>query len=296
MIDFERPIRQAWERTRARLFAPFELKKWLWLGFGAWLASFLTGGGPSFNFSFPGKARGNAQEWLGALDPLTTVAIACGVVLAVGLLLIALMWVGSRAQFLFLDNILRDHAEIRRPWREFRARGNRFFVFYTWVVSIPAVLALLLVFAALLVFWPELTTLTWPAWGRLIPWIAALGALGGLTLVWSIAMLFYRDFGVPILYASDCAAGEAFRRVWEIARARPGDCALYLLVRIGLGMAFLFLSMAVTLITCCVGGLPYVNSVLTLPLWVFRQSFVLDCLAQLAPEYTLWREEPPPLA
>jgi hypothetical protein len=297
MIDIERPLQRAWERTSARLFSPFDFKKWLSLGFVAWLAAFLTGGGGSVNlpWSAGGGSHGDPQEWVGSLDPVWTVLLVCGAVLAVGLLLIVMLWIGSRAQFMFLDNVLRDRAEVRAPWSEFRARGHRFFVFYTWVASVPAVLVLILVLAALVAFWPELTTLAWPAWAKVLPWLGASAMLGALALVWSVAMLFYRDFGVPILYASDCTAGEAFAQVWDIARAKPGDCALYLLVRVGLAIAFEILGGVAALLTCCVGGLPYVYCVLTLPMAVFRQSFVLDCLAQLEPEYTLWRDEPPPL-
>jgi hypothetical protein len=296
MIDFEQPLQQAWKRMGARLFSPFDFKKWLSLGFVAWLATFLTGGGGSVNvpWSFD-SGNSNPQDWLGVLDPGSTILTVCGVLLVIGLLLIVMMWIGSRAQFMFLDNVLRDRADVVAPWREFRERGHRFFVFYTWVASVPVVLGLLLVGAALIVFWPELTTLTWPGWPHLLPWIVMFLIVLVLGLAWSVAMLLYRDFGVPILYASDCSAGEAFAEVWAIVRAKPGECALYLLVRVGLAMAFSLLGGAMTLLTCCVGGLPYVFSVLTLPIAVFRQSFVLDCLAQLEPEYTLWRDVPPPL-
>ncbi len=223
MIDIERPLQRAWARMNARLFSTFEFKRWLSLGFVAWLAAFLTGGGGSLNLPWWGNSSGaqaNPQEWLGSLDPGPVILLVCGGVLVVGLILIAMMWIGSRAQFLFLDNVLRDRAEVRAPWREFGARGHRFFVFYTWAASIPVVLALLVVFAALLVFWPELISFTWPGWPRVMPWLAVLVVLSLLSLVWSVAMLFYRDFGVPILYASDCTAGEAFSQVWAIARAK----------------------------------------------------------------------------
>jgi len=297
MIDIERPLQRAWTRTNARLFSAFDFKKWLSLGFVAWLAAFLTGGVGSLPLQWSGGGGGqdNSQDWLGSLDPASAILILCGGLLVIGLILIAMMWIGSRAQFMFLDNVLRDRAEVRTPWREFGARGHRFFVFYTWVASIPVVLALLVVFAALLVFWPELISFTWPGWPRVMPWLALLVVLSLLSLVWSVVMLLYRDFGVPVLYASDCTAGEAFTQVWAVVRAKPGDCALYLLVRIGLAMLFSAVSTMAVLLTCCVGGLPYIYSVLTLPIAVFRQSFVLDCLAQLEPEYTLWHDVPPPI-
>ena len=37
-ISFVEPLSRAWERMRRMLFSPFELGRWLVLGFSAWLA------------------------------------------------------------------------------------------------------------------------------------------------------------------------------------------------------------------------------------------------------------------
>ena len=44
-ISYVQPLSRAWERMRQILFDPFELAKWLVLGFSAWLAGLAGGGG-----------------------------------------------------------------------------------------------------------------------------------------------------------------------------------------------------------------------------------------------------------
>ena len=41
-ITFAEPLSRAWERTRRMLFEPFELVKWLVLGFSVWLANLVS--------------------------------------------------------------------------------------------------------------------------------------------------------------------------------------------------------------------------------------------------------------
>ncbi|HEY8903445.1 MAG TPA: hypothetical protein VIM48_07040 [Chthoniobacterales bacterium] len=300
-MNIEQPICDAWKRTRGWLFQPFVFTDWLRLGFVAWLASFLTGSSiPSFNFSIPhsggtGPDGGASLHWIESLGFQGIVLVVCGIILIGGLLLVLLFWIGARAQFMFLDNVVRQRVAVREPWQEFREQGNRFFGFYAWVASVPLLVMVLILLAALVAFWPDLMASQWPAWQRFLPWFGAMIMTMLFGIVWSVGLLLYRDFGVPILYVENCTATEAAWRIWGIVRTSPGRCFLYLVVRIALALALGMLAGALVLATCCIGSLPYVGMVLTLPLWVFRQSFVLDCLSQLAPEYRLWRDEPPPL-
>jgi len=43
-VSFVEPLSRAGERTRNMLFGPFELVKWLVLGFSVWLANLANGG------------------------------------------------------------------------------------------------------------------------------------------------------------------------------------------------------------------------------------------------------------
>jgi hypothetical protein len=300
-MNIEQPIHNAWKRTREWLFRPFSLTIWCRLGFVAWLASFLAGSDvPSFHFSFSHSATNQPeysgfQHWIESLGLEGTMLVVCGIVLIIGLFLVLLFWIGARAQFMFLDNVVRRRTAVRDPWREFREQGNRFFGFYAWVASVPLLVLVLIVLLGVVAFWPDFVSREWPSWSRVVPWMVTFMVTVLFAVVWSVGLLLYRDFGVPILYVENCTATAAASRVWQIARRSPGQCLLYLLARIILAVVCGMLGGAILVATCLIGSLPYVGTVLTLPLWVFRQSFVLDCLSQLAPEYRLWRDEPPPL-
>src|SRR2546423_10359538 len=49
-IEIFKPFGEAFELMKKTLFQPFDLKKWLVIGFAAWLASLGGGGGRSFNY------------------------------------------------------------------------------------------------------------------------------------------------------------------------------------------------------------------------------------------------------
>ncbi|MEZ5082560.1 MAG: hypothetical protein R2750_03805 [Bacteroidales bacterium] len=44
------------------------------------------------------------------------------------ILLIVLTWVSSRGKFMFLDNVVYDIAEVKKPWYEYRKEGNSLFI------------------------------------------------------------------------------------------------------------------------------------------------------------------------
>ena len=294
-MDFDRIFTNSWNRMRSQLFAAFDAAKWACLAFVAWVSTFVTGVSLGLPLKDPQSALPVIQSIYERFGSVGFFVIISGCVLVLGLIALVLMWIGSRGQFMFVDNVVRGRAEVAEPWKRFREPGNAFFKLYVWLVSIPVVAIMLLIMAALLVFMPNFAEAHMPDQVRLIPWVLALLGLGLFWLVWSLAMLLFRDFGVPVMMVTGCSAGEAGRRVCDIVRNRPADSMLFVLIRVGIAIILGLCMIVVSLATCCVGALPYVNTVLTLPVLVFRQSFVLECLRELAPEYNLLGGEPPPL-
>ena len=43
-----------------------------------------------------------------------------------------------------------------------------------------------------------------------------------------------------------------------------------------------------TCVTCCLAAIPYVGTVILLPLFVFRQAYLLLFVRQFGPEYDVW--------
>jgi hypothetical protein len=136
-IELIAPLARGWERMKRGLFKPFDLGTWFTVGFTAFLADLAKGGGGG------GGNRGSfddfrnigwreildfpylAWEWL-IENPLWLVLAGFGLILIIALMVV-LLYVSSRGQFMFLDNVVRVRAQVTRPWREFRRESHSLF-------------------------------------------------------------------------------------------------------------------------------------------------------------------------
>ncbi|MBV8075042.1 MAG: hypothetical protein JO284_01500 [Planctomycetaceae bacterium] len=95
-------------------------------------------------------------------------------------------------------------------------------------------------------------------------------------LVIGVVQVFLYDFVVPIMYlrrqGSLDAWGE-FRR--SILIGRGGKMVLNLLFKFVLGIGAALIAVALTCATCCIAALPFVGTVLLLPLSVFFRAYPL---------------------
>lgn len=308
MIDFGKPLAGGWQCMLQTLFRPFDFGKWLALGFTAFLASLLTGpfnsssGSSTRSFDskdVPVESFGNSANfglWLEQWPGWS--GLAAGIFLLSIAIICLILWLGSRGQFMFLDNVLHNRALVKAPWQQFRESGNQLFLFYLAVVGISIVL--LLVEAGVIVglVWSDFQT------GRMRDWEAYIPALivaAVFALSWiPIALFFflYLEMGIPIIYQKRCKPVDAAKLLWSLIKASPGDFCIYCLVRLIMGLLLVTCVFLIGISTCCVGfiffALPYLGSILTLPYSVFRLGFSLDCLAQFGPEYDLWSRVRPP--
>jgi hypothetical protein len=111
-------------------------------------------------------------------------------------------------------------------------------------------------------------------------------------LAWILAMLLISvllmDFVVPVMYLHRLPVLKAWRMViTHLLRPHPASVALYLLFRFLLQGLLGTLSLLLILLTCCIALLPYVGSVILLPLAVFEIAYPLAFLAQLGPQWQL---------
>ena len=135
MISITDPIQPAIADTRRILFEPMQARKWFVLGFCAFLANLGSGGSYNFNgnpWNQSNRQGGpdfrSAADWITGHLPLV---IALGVALFVLILALSILflWLSSRGQFMFLDGVARNQADIVQPWTRFRDQGNRLFRF-----------------------------------------------------------------------------------------------------------------------------------------------------------------------
>ena len=127
-IAYFDPLGRGWSRMKTCLFAPFDGRKWLVLGFTAWLAGFFENGNGTAGVDLS-KDKERWAEWGGgAADWLAAVGagiVAAMVVLAAVILFLVFLWLSSRFEFVFLDNVVRNEGAVREPWKRWAACARR---------------------------------------------------------------------------------------------------------------------------------------------------------------------------
>lgn len=289
-IEIFAPFSAALDLTKLILFQPFDIAKWLTIGFAAFLAGLADGthlgGGNPFGGDWNYKSKSWSSEVSAVQDQLVhwLVAGLIGFVVVAALIaILVFLWVGSRGRFMFIDCIVRNRAAIAAPWREFRREGNALFVF-----SLLALLAWLIVWglAMLPLAIPFFTTGDLPTFAPLLILylVIAVAVLIPLSIAWAVAVWFM----VPIMYRQRCGPLAALSQVLKLVGAHPGPFILWVLFVLVLLVAGGLVSCIVTCLTCCVAAIPYVGTVVLLPLYTFYYAFTLLFLRQFGPEYDAW--------
>jgi hypothetical protein len=148
-IEIFKPFGEAFELMKKVLFKPFEFKKWLVIGFAAWLAN--LGGGGGFNYRY--NRREDMQKLNEAISQIPHPILVIGVCVLIWFILILIVlfaWLRARGRFLFIDCIVKNRGAITEPWRDFRKEGNSYFFFSLLVGFAFLVLAALLSFPFML--------------------------------------------------------------------------------------------------------------------------------------------------
>jgi hypothetical protein len=313
MINFSRAFDLAWERMVVILFRPFDIGKWLVIGFSAFLAGLLEGGNANFgvpnwfspgnnglpNTSFtyhsnlPAMSANMVHAWTSLMTGtgIAVVGFAFCIVLAV---VILFYWLGARGQFLFLDNVVRNRAEVAWPWGTYARQGNNLFAFILlWLLMILAIL-LPLVIAFILAALPFFRAHHWPEGAEWLP-LAAIGAVYFVvTIPLGVLFFLFRELGVPLMFRNGITARAAFVETWKLTLRHPGNIALFVLLRIALLVGILVVAVLLCCLCCCVEQIPYVGTVMLLPALIYIRCFTLECLAQYGPEYDVWTVDVPP--
>lgn len=297
------PLSLAGERMKQVLFRPFDLGRWLAIGFTAWLASLGEGGGGGGGGNF-GQNRGGGgggqtfnDFWTEMTDYVTAnlawvILIAATVfilILALGLLL---TWVSSRGRFMFLHNVATGRADVVAPWNAYASHGNSLFLFRV-VVG----------FGLFLVILPFLAFGLWAVVGMLrlesietglmLRAIAGLGVASVLGLVALVIDKLTTDFVVPIMALRSTRCLAAWQEFAGLMAGNPVSFVLYLLFSLVLAFATVVLILIVALLcclACCLFSIPYVGTVLLLPVYVFLRGYSAFFLAQFGPQYDVFNQ------
>lgn len=292
------PLSRAFAHVERICFKPFDFSKWVGLGFCMFLAQ-LGEGGLNLPTQWVGDRRDfsgellTAQVWVREHVPLV---VGLGVlVLVLGLALgLLLTWLSSRGQFMVLLNTIRNRGDVEGPWRESRALANRLFVF-RFVVGLLGFLVVLV----------PIGLAVWHAWPSIqaenFDLRAATAVLGGCCVTGLLGlglMAFHavvKYFVVPVMWKLQTGPVEALLHFWKVLLpGHTGSLVGFLLLLIPLQIGAGLLVFLGCCLTCCLGMLPVVSSILFLPVLLFFRCFALAFLAGFGPEWDLFEAEPKP--
>ena len=283
MVNFTEVISASFEWTVTMLLRPFQVKKWIILGFCALLAGALTSGG--FNFNIPRFSGDSGQEeaYLPSPGGITAfdgddfvreeefeevrqkirgaferarlksyfpfMFIALGV-LGIGLYIL-LTWVCCRFVFIFLQNVITNGASIKGPWRRNKLQGNSFFLFNLIVMLTGLLSGGLLVWRCIVslsvlgVFEKGADAGFFAIAGVVIPY-ALLLILILLAAMFLWFMLI--DFAVPVMFKSRVGTREGLAGAFGMLKRHTADILVFMLIKTGLGFGAIIASGIVNLL------------------------------------------------
>jgi hypothetical protein len=213
--------------------------------------------------------------------------MATFLVLFVLSLIVLLVWLRARGRFIFTDCVVRNRAAISEPWREFRTLGNSFFLFSLLVAGGFLVMAAILVVPLIVVL-----VRGHHHHHNVLPICIALFS-GVLVFVLAIAWALIAHLMIPIMYRRKCLATEGFRAAISLINRYPEAITVYCLFWILVGLGTAIAACAVVCLTCCIAAIPYLGTVILLPIYVCLRAFGLLFLKQFGPDYDVWAGLPP---
>jgi hypothetical protein len=292
------PLSPAFERVKIILFKPFDLGRWFVIGFCAWLAYLGTGGG---------GGGGNKAEWRSGEDihhvaqeakdfflenMFWIIPVAIIFMLVMIVVWVLFTWLSSRGRFMFLHCVAENKAEVKIPWAKFREHAGSLFLFRI-VVGLVAFaifgLPFLIVAFSLVAMLAKSTFV--PA---ILGIIAAVLVFILLGIVFWLIHRFTMDFVVPIMFLRTKSCTAAWREFLDLLSMNKARFVLYALFRIVIAIVIGFivlLSFCIGFCCCCVSVLlliPYIGTVILLPVYVFERSYSLYYIRQYGSQFDVF--------
>lgn len=282
--------REAFEHTKRLLF-PFRFERWLTLGFVAFLdqcgrggvGGTLPGAPPGGGMPSPGTGSGGLSDfgsWFNA-HLAVIVGFAIGGLVVVLAVVALMLWIGSRATFVYIDDVATGRAEVSRPWSAHAERANSYFAWRFGLAAAflgaLAVMVAVAVGAALLI-------------GRGGVAGAGLGAVVLIVLVpvffllllaGGLSAMALHDFVAPLQMFTGTSCGPAVRILAGLVRAHPVPFLLYVLLKVVFGVAQGVLLVCAACLTLCCILLPVVTQTALQPLFFFERAWSLFVLRQM---------------
>ena len=106
---------------------------------------------------------------------------------------------------------------------------------------------------------------------------------------------FTKDFVVPIMYLRTSSCVEAWREFLGILSGNKCRFLLYILFQIVIGIATAMIVVAAAMVTCCCAccilAIPYIGTVLFLPVLIFKRAYSLFYFRQYGSQFDVFVPE-----
>ena len=301
-ISVLEPITPAIERVKTILFRPFDLEKWFVIGFCAFLANLGTGNGGS-RFNFSAGNRGEPQEFhqfishakeyflinLAWIVPLVIIGFALVITV-----ILVFTWLSSRGRFMFIHCVAHNKAEVKIPWAIFREHANSLFLFRI----VLGIIGFIVIFLPI-IFITILVVISISNHSFAIGAIFGIVFLGLGIFIISICLglvsKFTTDFVVPIMFLRTVSIRAAWHEFMSVLSINKARFFVYILFQIVITIVIGVLTLALAVFTCCCACclylIPYIGTVVLLPIFIFSRSYSLYYLRQYGRQFDVFGNE-----
>ena len=189
---------------------------------------------------------------------------------------------------MFLDNVVRNRAEVKEVWRKFKHLANNLLIFKIVLMLISFVLFLVIVFIGTLIAWADISAKNFGQ-NAIIAIVTVVFLVIVMVVAFTIINVLTKDFWVPIMYRRNIKILEAIKIFKsEIAPGHIFDIIKFFLMKILLGFAIITISTICCCCTCCIAAIPYIGTVILLPLVMFNRCYSLFFLEQFGDDWTFF--------
>lgn len=248
-------IAPAWQHTRRLLLGPRNPRlffKIAAVAFFAELANF------SFSFSSPGHSShggGHAPAFTSALVAIILTCVVVGLIVGA-----VLFYLSSRLQFTIFHIVLRSETQVAPIWRRYAAAtwrwmGLKLLFFLAALACVTPIFI-----PAVLYFIHAISLQSHGDHSHIVSFIVTMFAFIAAVFLFAITVavvtILLRDFAVPSMALEGTPLRETVRRVIALTRAETGQVALFVLLRVCLGIAGTFVSYLLLGILALIVGAP----------------------------------------
>lgn len=295
-------ISQAVERSKQLLFQPLKPEKWFALGFTVFLAQcgegnfnsfqtpnlpFGSGSGPPFPKSGGGGSAAFQKMIADAVRAFyddfalyVTLAIV-GATLTIGLSIL-ILWLTSRAKLMLVESVVWDRVNVGEQWTRAAELGMSLFKFRLWLQLGGGLITMAVVTVGAVVALADLQAGHFSAPSVLLGLGLSGFALAMFAFPLAVASLLLDDFVVPLMVVRNLRVGEAWsacRR--DVLAGNWANLLLFYILRVLLALGIMIAVFVLNCITCCMVSIPYLGTVLLLPIFVFWRALPLYFMEQL---------------